>query len=280
MILPPTIKESMSSFIGNNAFQIVYEQANTAGRITNATIPIPLIEVPYPPPIDAKDLIAQRKDGNIPSRSPNAFLIYRRVFVKLLKAQNYAFKMTDVSSMASAHWKHEPEFVKQAYLQIAGEAKNMLTTTRHKALSFSRRKWRAQNHSNKNSNTRTRKAKTSPTPQSPRKKQQISQSSTQEPKQQPKHQFQPLNISQPTIDNIEDRSPSFADTMEEVSHLFDDFILSQSPVSDVPVYSDGEYSPFTNAEVYDIFNQPAGYPMTNYWTPNELFIFDVNNQLN
>nr|ANQ33059.1 MATA-HMG [Rhizophagus irregularis] len=278
MILPPTIKERMSSFIENNNFQIVYEQANTINRIANAVIPAPSFELPFPPPIKAKDLIARKKNGAIPSRSPNAFLIYRRVFVQLLKAHNYAFKMTDVSSMASARWKDEPEHVKREYLVIAGEAKTMLTTTRHKTLSFSQRKWR--DHSNKNSNTRTQKAKTSPTPQSPRKKQQTSQSSTQEPKQQPRHQFQPLNISQPIFDNVEDHSPSFADTMEEVSNLFDDIILSQSSVSDFPVYPDSEYLPFTNAD-YDIFNQPS-YPMTNnYWAPNELFIFDINkNHLN
>ncbi|CAB5369657.1 unnamed protein product [Rhizophagus irregularis] len=134
--------------------------------------------------------------------------------------------MTDVSSMASARWKNEPEHVKREYL------------------------WR--DHSNKNSNTRTQKAKTSPTPQSPRKKQQTSQSSTQEPKQQPRHQFQPLNISHPFS------------------------IMSRIIHPPLQILWKNEYLPFTNAD-YDIFNQPS-YPMTNnYWAPNELFIFDINN---
>ncbi|GBC09540.1 hypothetical protein RclHR1_08960007 [Rhizophagus clarus] len=245
----------MSSFIGNNETSFVYVQADTIDCITNTAIPTPpIVKVPFPPPITAKDLIVQKKGGEVPSRSPNAFLIYRRLFVKELQAQNYAFKMTDVSTMAATNWKQESEQVKRKYLEIAGEAKNILTTTRHKYLCFSRRK-RSQNHSNKNNNTRTPKAKTSSIPQSPREKQQIFQSSTQEPKQQSKHQFQSLNIPQPTIDNVEDClffSPSFAATIEEVDNF-------QSPVSDVLVYSDGESSTSADIGIDDLLDQP------NYW---------------
>ncbi|CAG8489043.1 18273_t:CDS:1 [Dentiscutata erythropus] len=104
----------------------------------------PSIKVPYPPPISARELIFQKKNGEVPARAPNAFLIYRRVYVKQLQAQNYAFKMTDVSSMASSSWKSEPDWVKDEYLRIAGEAKNLLTTIRQKSLTFSRRKSRLQ----------------------------------------------------------------------------------------------------------------------------------------
>ncbi|CAG8487431.1 5301_t:CDS:1 [Scutellospora calospora] len=105
----------------------------------------PSINVPYPPPISAGELIFHKKNGEVPARAPNAFLIYRRVYVKELQAKNYAFKMTDVSSMASSSWKLEPDWVKDEYLRIAGEAKNLLTTIRQKSLTFSRRKSRIQN---------------------------------------------------------------------------------------------------------------------------------------
>ena len=83
----------------------------------------------FPIPISAEDLI--KKDGEVPSRSPNAFLIYRRVVIKELQAQNLSYKMTDISSMAASFWKLEPDHVKKAYLEIAIEAKNMLTDIRH-----------------------------------------------------------------------------------------------------------------------------------------------------
>src|SRR4051794_18289109 len=124
MFLTPSIKANDMQ----REPRFVYEQANTTAR---EAVPTPSIKILFPPPINAEDLV--KKDGEVPSRSPNAFLIYRRVVVKELQAQNYAYKMTDVSSMASASWKLEPEYVKQAYLRIAGEAKNMLTNTRHKS---------------------------------------------------------------------------------------------------------------------------------------------------
>ncbi|RIA85221.1 hypothetical protein C1645_741759 [Glomus cerebriforme] len=262
----------MSSFNGNNDAQgearFVYEQTNLIDCTTREAIQNLSIRT-FPPPINPEDLIAQRKNGEVPSRSPNAFLIYRRVVVKELQAQNYAYKMTDVSSMASKFWKLEPDYVKQAYLRIAGEAKNMLTKTRHKSLNFSRRKWRNQNHNNNNNNnknnnnTRTPKTKKSSTSQSPPKKQpttintpQFTQSFTQEPKHQPKHQFvQPSNIFQNTIDTIEEEhqfiSPSFAVRMEDVDYLF----AHQSPVSDVLVYSDEESSTSTDVGIDDTFEK-------------------------
>ncbi|RIB21169.1 hypothetical protein C2G38_1126578 [Gigaspora rosea] len=115
-----------------------------AHEIENITA-CPSIKVPYPPSISARELIFHKKNGEVPARAPNAFLIYRRVYVKQLQAENYAFKMTDVSSMASSSWKSEPEWVKDEYMRIAGEAKNLLTAIRQKSLTFSRRKSRLQN---------------------------------------------------------------------------------------------------------------------------------------
>ncbi|CAG8684148.1 7762_t:CDS:1 [Racocetra fulgida] len=115
----------------------------------------PFVKVPFPPSISARELIFHKKDGEVPVRAPNAFLIYRRMYVKQLQAQDYAFKMTDVSSMASLSWKSEPNWVKDEYLRIAGEAKNLLTTIRQKSLTFSRRKSRLQNGFNNIAYTQT-----------------------------------------------------------------------------------------------------------------------------
>lgn len=264
MTLTPTTRTNMSSFIENINAQretvFVYESANTTAH---ETVPIPSIIIPFPPPINPEDLVGQKKDGEVPSRAPNAFLIYRRVFVKELQAQNYAFKMTDVSSMASASWKREPEYVKNEYWRIAGEAKTMLTTTRQKSLSFSRRKWRINN-----SNSRTPKARVNSTSKSSRKKQ---SNNTNAPKPSqplptvPKNHFiQPLDIShstticpnQNTIEECQLLSPSFAFTMADVdSYLFAtngrDLIWTQSLVSEVLAYSDGESSSTSTEEIFE-----------------------------
>ncbi|CAI2163849.1 4856_t:CDS:1 [Funneliformis geosporum] len=257
----------MSSFIENINVQretvFVYESANTTAH---ETVPIPSIKIPFPPPINPEDLVSQKKDGEVPSRAPNAFLIYRRVFVKELQAQNYAFKMTDVSSMASASWKREPEDVKNEYWRIAGEAKKLLTTTRQKSLSFSRRKWRTTN-----SNTRTPKSRMNSAPRTSRKKQptitNVPKQSQPLPSVSKNHFIQPLDISYstticPNQNTIEERqllSPSFAFTMADVdSYLFAtgsrDLIWTQSLVSDVLAYSDGESSSTSTDEIFDRTN--------------------------
>ncbi|RIA97182.1 hypothetical protein C1645_871552 [Glomus cerebriforme] len=78
----------------------------------------------FPPKITSKDLIVHKKNGDMPSRSPNAFMIYRKLFVDELHNEGHYLPMTTASSMASSSWKNEPELVKQEYKRLASEAKS------------------------------------------------------------------------------------------------------------------------------------------------------------
>ncbi|CAG8704639.1 6622_t:CDS:1, partial [Acaulospora morrowiae] len=82
----------------------------------------PFIRLPFPPIIDPHDLITFSKGSCTPSRAPNAFIIYRKLFIKTAKSEGYTLPMTVISSMASKSWEQEPEIVKVEYKRIAKEA--------------------------------------------------------------------------------------------------------------------------------------------------------------
>ncbi|CAG8757005.1 16267_t:CDS:1, partial [Acaulospora morrowiae] len=78
----------------------------------------------FPPMIALSDLVSNRRNGDVPSRSPNAFMIYRKAFVSELHSKGYYLSMTTASSLASASWKEEQEAVKEEYRRLANEAKS------------------------------------------------------------------------------------------------------------------------------------------------------------
>ncbi|CAG8529262.1 17113_t:CDS:1 [Cetraspora pellucida] len=197
----------------------------------------PSVKVPFPPSISATELIFHKKDGEVPARAPNAFLIYRRMYVKQLQAQDYAFKMTDVSSMASLSWKSEPNWVKDEYLRIAGEAKNLLTTIRQKSLTFSRRKSRIQNGFNNLAYTQ----KALSTPQD----KQMSLEKT------PPHDAQTSTVQTIVHSMSVDDSPTQFATFDESLNYFDAWhaditFWNNTPTLDsLPIYDDDSI-PFTD----------------------------------
>ncbi|KAF0425081.1 MATA-HMG [Gigaspora margarita] len=111
--------------------------SNTANTVPNSpsmesspqTLPdsetLPTIRPPFPPVINVEDLISLREssDGTqmFPSRAPNAFIIYRKQFVKAARDKGYFLPMTVISSMCSRAWENEEENVKLAYKKIARE---------------------------------------------------------------------------------------------------------------------------------------------------------------
>src|SRR4051794_8041599 len=57
------------------------------------------IDLPFPPVIEPKDLIVNKKSpqdnpNGKQSRAPNAFIIYRKAFVKAARDQGYILPMT------------------------------------------------------------------------------------------------------------------------------------------------------------------------------------------
>lgn len=89
-------------------------------------ISLSIVKLPFPPQIDPYKLITDRKqDGGmsrIPARTPNAFILYRKIFIESARKEGYHLPMTVISSMASKSWKHEPDNVKEEYKKISKQA--------------------------------------------------------------------------------------------------------------------------------------------------------------
>ncbi|KAF0377936.1 MATA-HMG [Gigaspora margarita] len=80
------------------------------------------IHVPYPCSVDPKDFLSKkRKKGKKPSKSSNAFMIYRKMFSRELRKKNYKITQAKISGMASASWKNESKHIKDAYHKLAGD---------------------------------------------------------------------------------------------------------------------------------------------------------------
>ncbi|CAG8643760.1 15173_t:CDS:1, partial [Racocetra fulgida] len=90
--------------------------------IQNQVIDNPqLIKLPFPPEINPHDLVIFHPNGRVP-KTPNAFIIYRKLFVETARTSGYNFPMNIISLMVSRSWEQEPEEVKNEYKRIAKEA--------------------------------------------------------------------------------------------------------------------------------------------------------------
>jgi hypothetical protein len=79
------------------------------------------IRPPFPPVINPKDLIKKSRDG-VYIRAPNAFIIYRKLFIETSRKEGYYLPMTVISVMSSQSWEQESEMVKNEYKRIAKAA--------------------------------------------------------------------------------------------------------------------------------------------------------------
>ncbi|CAG8498199.1 14231_t:CDS:1, partial [Cetraspora pellucida] len=80
------------------------------------------INVPYPYSIDPMDFLSRKgKRGKKPSKSSNAFMIYRKMFSKELRKKNHKIPQSKISGMASTSWKNESKDIKDAYHKLAGD---------------------------------------------------------------------------------------------------------------------------------------------------------------
>ncbi|CAG8533269.1 6405_t:CDS:2 [Ambispora gerdemannii] len=70
----------------------------------------PIFKPPFPPKFEAEDTTGKRQSGANPSKPPNAFILYRRAFVKAAIAEGYQLPMTVISTMASQSWEQELPF--------------------------------------------------------------------------------------------------------------------------------------------------------------------------
>ncbi|CAG8489466.1 12438_t:CDS:2 [Ambispora leptoticha] len=94
-------------------------QIRTNGN--NNVLPQPIIKVPFPPQVNPEELITKQRKGKIPTKPPNAFMIYRMKYVEELHARGYRLPMRDVSASVASSWKDEPEMIVAHYEEIARE---------------------------------------------------------------------------------------------------------------------------------------------------------------
>lgn len=84
----------------------------------------PIFKPPFPPILEPKYFISKKEaQGRIPSRSPNAFMIYRRVYAKAAREDGCQLPMTVMSIMASKAWNQEQAHVKTEYKRLANMAR-------------------------------------------------------------------------------------------------------------------------------------------------------------
>ncbi|CAG8633924.1 1487_t:CDS:1, partial [Ambispora gerdemannii] len=95
---------------------------NPKQTITHSDISL-TFRPPFPPALEADDIFGKKPDGTNPTKPPNAFILYRRAFVKSALVNGYKLPMTVISTMASQAWGQELPFVKDEYKKIAKEAK-------------------------------------------------------------------------------------------------------------------------------------------------------------
>ncbi|CAJ0756024.1 14621_t:CDS:2 [Entrophospora sp. SA101] len=121
-----------STLTNNNKYKTIKNEINNSS-ITTIKNPFQVI-LPFPPLINASEIIHGRKPSQMVAKSPNAFFIYRKVFLDQLTLleNNANFKMTDVSKLVSFYWKNELESVKDAYREIAQEVEIKLKEIRKK----------------------------------------------------------------------------------------------------------------------------------------------------
>lgn len=98
------------------------EESNSATYENKDCKKHPTLEITFPPLIEPRDLIVKPANGGKPPRAPNAFIIYRKIFVETAKDSGYHLPMTVISSMASKSWEDESEMVKSHYKRLASEA--------------------------------------------------------------------------------------------------------------------------------------------------------------
>ncbi|CAG8585700.1 4082_t:CDS:2, partial [Scutellospora calospora] len=221
-----------------------------------------IIEPTFPPIIDTIELISKKSpDGRIPARAPNAFIIYRKVYVETAREKGHYLPMTIISSMASQSWESADETVKEEYRRIAKEALRVRNEMYPKS---GRRKRKDRNINSNNKDT-------SPVIHD---KSSFSTNSTSE---LPFNAYSPINVHIPFNPDLTSFSSEslYQDYLKDTDFNSDNvfYTNTHSPTSDI----------FTSP-TSDIFISPTSDILT-YMHSNSLYKmncqpFDLNSVLN
>ncbi|CAG8448998.1 2673_t:CDS:1 [Acaulospora colombiana] len=243
----------------------------------------PFIKLPFPPTIDPRDLITVLPDGRVPTRAPNAFIIYRRAFIEAARAEGYNLPMTVISSMTSQSWEQEPQFVKAEYRRLGKEAYNRRnemcpdSNQRRK-----REKWNMVSFGNKKNSRKVKKAMRKPgipkrQPSSDSFKTDQQQQDLQPTVGQEQEQQRPPSPA----DSVVSSTPEISNSNEESSLLvcdayFNEFSYDHYPTpedttltatstsdagSNSPVMNEPEYHPCEFRFAEDYYDSPVQSPI-------------------
>ncbi|CAG8441924.1 17856_t:CDS:1 [Funneliformis caledonium] len=98
-------------------------------------------KLPFPPRITALEVVSlNKKKGKKPSKSSNAFMIYRKVFSKEV-AKNHRFQQKRISPICGDFWRREPEHVKYEYHKLAKEVDKLFLQLREETSLQDRIEW-------------------------------------------------------------------------------------------------------------------------------------------
>ncbi|CAG8535699.1 244_t:CDS:1 [Paraglomus brasilianum] len=82
----------------------------------------PDITIPSPQTLCAENFLPKKLIG---CKTPNAFIIYRTVYVQQLTENEHRYKMIDVSRWVSESWKNETKEVKAAFKLLARDVRRL-----------------------------------------------------------------------------------------------------------------------------------------------------------
>ncbi|CAI2161953.1 3320_t:CDS:1 [Funneliformis geosporum] len=98
-------------------------------------------KLPFPPRITAHEVVSmKKKKGKKPSKSSNAFMIYRKVFSKEV-AKIHRFQQKKISPICGHFWNREPKYVKDVYRQLATEVDKLFLQLREETSLQDRIEW-------------------------------------------------------------------------------------------------------------------------------------------
>nr|ANQ33052.1 MATA-HMG [Rhizophagus irregularis] len=234
-----------------------------------------IVKLPFPPHIDPYKLITDRKqDGGmsrIPARTPNAFILYRKIFIESARKEGYHLPMTVISSMASKSWKHEPDNVKEEYKKISKQAfeirKQLIPKTSRKK---KREKWNFVSFSNKsnlNDSSNKIEMKTFVDNQSKDIQQQKDLSENMDSFKPNLETVNPLPYADSLPNNVNEENGSY--TKEQLNYQID----NQKPINSIN-YTNWAHNSYNNNKDIGFESLSHGNNVTNVYDINQYQLYN------
>ncbi|CAG8547738.1 11_t:CDS:1 [Paraglomus occultum] len=115
------------------------------------------IIIPCPPQLRPEDLVSEHCRRKDPSKPCNAFIIFRREFVKHLHENGTYPRMVKVSQLAGDAWRAQPLSVKKEYKKIAEKTAALVMEVRRQTACLCDKNWRPYKNKKRENNNATTK---------------------------------------------------------------------------------------------------------------------------